>query len=553
MNLRALFEYRSGRVIAVFRAVLAVVFLLALAMEPAARSGNIPLGEQLLTGYVGVSFFLIWLAWRSWWYDHQLALPVLVLDVGVFIVAVYLTESLDSDFGSPFLALFTLVVLSATLRWNWRAAARVGVIVILLFVTAGFAIMLMHLPLDQLRMARRTFYMSALLLVLVWFGLQRREPQVPMLTIAAENMPAGDELWVALEYAMAQLGAPVGLIAWADSEEPWIDWRLIDAVGRGAHRSGPEVALELGVPGNARLFDLERRRKLVRQPKGFVQLTTLTNPVPFTAEAGIREGLALPFRAVTGQGLLVLGGIVGLGPDYLELGDAVAREIGIAFNRTIVERYEREALVTRTRNALARDLHDSVAQSLAGACFRLEALRRDIHDGERADFEGAAAEIATVRDALRQEQGHVRMLIDGLRNPAPALQQCDLEADLANVLADAGAHWGVTARLAATTRCEVPRWLSYEIQQLVREAVANAARHGLAREVLVNLGRENGNITLGVSDDGGGFVVARRASRPWSISERVAALGGQLTVDSGTDGTHLAIVLPGRPEVGVNA
>lgn len=554
MNLRLLFEYRSGRVIAVFRAVLAVVFLFALVVEPAAASPKLRVSEMLLAGYVGISLLLIVLAWRSWWYDQQLALPMLVLDVVVFLVTVYLTESLDADFGSPFLALFALAVLSATLRWDWRVAARTGVVVTVLFVIAGFGMIFADQPLDLFRFGRRTFYMVALLLVLVWFGLQRRDPHVPMLDVSSEGPTADVRLWVALEYAMAQVGAPRGLIAWADAEEPWIELRRIDAAGRSADRSGPEFLDELEETGReARLFDIGRRRKLVRTDDSPPRALPLTSPVPFAQAAGINEGLSLPFRAASGQGLVLLGGIAGPGPDYVTLGTVVAREIGNAFDRETVARFERETLVARTRSALARDLHDSVAQSLAGACFRLEALRLGLHDGHVADCAAAATDIAIVRDALRREQGHVRSLIDGLRNPAQPLQQRNLEADLAAALADAGAHWGVTAGLATTAPTQVPGWLSHEIQQLVREAVANAARHGLASKVTVRLAPAAGRIAIGIVDDGRGFDVASRANRPWSISERVVALGGELTVDSGTSGTHLAITLPGGPDAGVNA
>lgn len=546
MNLRLSFEHRSGRVIAVFRAVLAVVFLLALLIEPAESSSRLRLGEIVLGGYVGVSVLLIALAWRSWWYDQLLALPMLVLDIGVFLVSVHLTESLDSDFGSPFLALFALAVLSATLRWDWRMAVRTGIIVIVLFVLVGFAMVATDQPFDALRFGRRTFYMVALLLVLVWFGLQRRDPGVPLLDLPPDE-PGGDAgLWRALEYALAETGATCGIIVWADAEEPWIELRAQAPAGRVAERHGPEMLVELE-PGSrtARLFDLPRRRKLVRLASGWPSAQPLVDPVPFARAQGIETGLSLPFRTASGQGLLVLGGIVGTGPDYVTLGGVIAREIGHAFDRQAVARFEREALVARTRSALARDLHDSVAQSLAGACFRLEALRRGLQDGGAAHGAAIADEIATVRDALRREQAHVRSLIDGLRVPAQPLQQRDLAADLGGALADAGAHWGIGARLEAPADIQASGWLSHEIQQLLREAVANAARHGLAGRVTVGLAREGGQIVIDIHDDGGGFAVAGRQNRPWSISERVAALGGSLTVDSGTSGTHLAIVLPG--------
>jgi signal transduction histidine kinase len=164
----------------------------------------------------------------------------------------------------------------------------------------------------------------------------------------------------------------------------------------------------------------------------------------------------------------------------------------------------------------------------------------------------AAADIASVRDALRREQGHVRSLIESLRTPQHEPQR-DLCADLSVTLADAGAHWGVAASLTATVRAAVPGWLSHEVRQLVREAVANAARRGAAREVTVVLSAPAGGIGLVIADDGCGFDPGERSQRPWSISERVAALEGVLSVESGAAGTRLSITLPNRVSTGASA
>lgn len=578
MNLRTLFEYRSGRVIAVFRVVLALVFFGSVLIEPVTGTADLRLGEMLLGAYLLLGMVLIVLAWRSWWYDQRLATAMLVVDVIVFLTAVYLTESSDADFTSPFLALFALIVLSATLRWDWRAAARAGVIVTVLFVAVGFAMTAAHFPLDFFRFGRRAFYMAALLLVLVWFGIQRREPHVPMLDIPADD-PSGPSdpigtrdfantadrsLWRALEFAMNVIGAQRGMLAWSDADEPWIELRSIDPDGRTAERVGPEALVDWEAASReVRLFNLVHGRKLVRTDDGAMRAIALVSPVFLGTVGGITEGLSLPFHSVSGEGLLVLGGISGLGPDYITLGQGLAREIGRAVDRQTVARFERDALVARTRSAIARDLHDSVAQSLAGACFRLEALRQSIHQTQADDFTLAESQIVSVRDALRREQGHVRSLIESLRAPAQPPQCRDLHADLAATLADAATHWGIVADFVSTGPADVPGWLSHEIQQLVREAVANAARHGRATCVRVELTAPAATapvptglagtagladrIKLAISDDGRGFDAAAQASRPWSISERVATLDGDLTVDSGTTGSRLAISLPTGP------
>ncbi len=553
MNLQTLFEYRSGRVIAVFRVVLALVFIGALVIEPNSYSRNLTISEYMLSGYLALGAVMIVVAWRSWWFDQRLALPMLAVDVVVFLVAVYLTESSRADFSSPFLAMFALIVLSATLRWDWRAAARTGVVATVLFVAVGAGMSLLDLPFDVFRFGRRMFYMLALLLVLVWFGIQRREPRVPPLAVPADAGAGDAALWAALDYAMELVGAGRGIVIWSPAEEPWIELRLRIGAERTMHRVGPDqVEAWDAARREVRLFDRDRRRKLIHDGDGQPRGLALISPLPFLDDLGIAEGLSLPIRAASGEGLVLLGGIAGLGPDFLTLGKVVAREIGAVLDREAVAELERSALVTRTRSAVARDLHDSVAQSLAGACFRLEALRRGIEGGTIGDAASVRADIASVRDALRREQGHVRSLIETLRQPAQEPQR-DLAADLAATLADASAHWGVAAQLTAAGSASVPGWLSHEVQQLVREAVANAARHGAAREITVALAAYPGEIALDVVDDGSGFDADERSQRPWSISERVAALEGVLTVASGPGGTRLAITLPNRLPAGASA
>lgn len=543
MNLRAIFDYRSGRVIAALRVTLAFVFLVALAFEPVTGGESIRSGSILISSYLLLGLGLVVVAWRSWWLDQRLALPILVIDIAVFLGAVYITEGYDADFTSPFLALFTLSVLSSSLRWDWVMAARTGVIVTILFIVLGLILPQLGYPLDIGRFSRRSFYMVALLLVLVWFGIDRRGIQVPPL-FPAEG--AGDPAALgeaALRYALAVTGASHGALAWSDSEEPWIDIHEIRPDGTAVQsRIGPaDLPAWEHLGPEPQLFDLVHRVALQRDPRGRTLALRLNQPIPLAVRAGIDEGLAVPLACSTREGLLVLGGIDGPGPDFLALGIAIARVIETTADRLTAARLERETAVVHARGAIARDLHDSVAQSLAGACFRLEALRRSLADGTAAS---PVEEIGAVRDALRAEQAQVRGLIDALRRPVALELPRPLATDLERTLTDAAAHWNVSTSFAAESAVEADGSLSHELRQLLREAVANAARHGRASAVEVRLAAAGGRLDLVIADNGTGFRNAAGPAAPWSISERVAALGGRIEVDSSASGTRLAISLP---------
>jgi signal transduction histidine kinase len=96
-------------------------------------------------------------------------------------------------------------------------------------------------------------------------------------------------------------------------------------------------------------------------------------------------------------------------------------------------------------------------------------------------------------------------------------------------------------RLAARLRAQ--------LNQLIREMVANAVRHGHADQITIVLEREGNQLSLSVSDNGVGMQAAlSRAgrpgnARPWSLDERVHELGGTLSLSSRTGGTVVTVGL----------
>ena len=534
------FEHRSPRIIGLCRFVLATVFFVALWVDPQQPVRASIFGYVALFAYMVLASVLLIIAWRSWWWDHRLAWPLHVLDVLAFLGAVYFTETTNDDFTSPFLAFFAFLMLSATIRWDWRTTALTALVVTALYLLVGLAMRSLGIDLDMFRFGRRVTYMAVLSLVLIWFGLQRREQSVNRFIeppgSADDRLPP---LLDALRYAMAESGAQAGAIAWADDEEPDIEVRSIglDCI---SGRVSPEVlAPEAPFAAYAQLFDRPRKRVL---RLGSWRCVTALEPVqdPFAEHCGLEQGLALPFSAVTGRGEVLLAGIVGMGADHVEMGVLIAREVGSGFDRQATLALVREGAVTRMRDALARDLHDTIAQSLAGVSMRLEGLRHWIKDGGDPD-----SEIQSIKSALRTEQSQVRGMIDRLRRGRSVLPDGTATRTLGPLLRDLALYWGISIDVEEGAKgIVIPGWLAHELRQVLREAVANAVRHGGASRVAIALAEENGMLRLTVSDNGAGFPADDVTTHPRSISERIAALGGALTLDSGATGAVLLFSLP---------
>jgi signal transduction histidine kinase len=203
----------------------------------------------------------------------------------------------------------------------------------------------------------------------------------------------------------------------------------------------------------------------------------------------------------------------------------------------------RSSAVSDIRNALARDLHDSVAQFLAGTLFRLEALRRWLREGNNPD-----GEINAMKEALRREQAQLRLMVDRLRRGEEGDRRTDLAEEIETLLEEMGHHWHISTRMDIDARpVPVPMQLAYELRQVVREAVANAARHGQCSHVGISLAREaDGQLKLSIGDNGKGFPLEAGAPRPRSISERVEALGGRLNISNAGPGARLEIIINTR-------
>ena len=534
------FEHRSGRIIALCRFLLATVFFMALWVDPQQPARSSIFSDIMLFGYMLASTALLLIAWRNWWWDQRLAWPMHVVDTVVFLAAVYFTETAHDDFTSPFLAFFSFLMLSATIRWDPRLTALTAVLVTLLYLLVGIGLNTIGADIDMFRFGRRVAYMLVLALVLIWFGLQRREQSVERFVdppgSAEEGLPP---LIEALRYAMAQTDAGRGGIAWADDEEPHVEVRTIGLDCASGRLTPEELSPEAPFAARPQLFD-SRHGRVLRT--GGWRSKTSKEPIddPFAVHCGLAEGLALPFASATGNGEILLADIEGVCADHVELGILLAREVAAGFDRQSTLALVRETAVARMRDGVARDLHDTIAQSLSGAALRLEGLRNWIRSG--GDPEN---EIQAIKGALRAEQAQVRGMIDRLRRGGSVLPDGTASRTLGPLLHDLAEYWGIAIDLDASAKgIVIPGWLAHELRQVLREAVANAVRHGGASRVAIALAEENGMLHLTVADNGSGFPADGVIDRPRSLGERIAALAGSLEVDSGPGGAELRFILP---------
>ncbi|HEX9730984.1 MAG TPA: sensor histidine kinase [Thermoanaerobaculia bacterium] len=204
------------------------------------------------------------------------------------------------------------------------------------------------------------------------------------------------------------------------------------------------------------------------------------------------------------------------------------------------------------RNRVARDLHDGVLQSLTGIGLRLAAVRRQLDH----DPPAAREQLEELQRLIALEQRDLRFYLQDIKPPplTAAGESPGLAARMAELVRRLELEWGLAVVLRAEGLDEgIPDALTHDLYHIVREALVNAARHGEASRVAVEIARRDGALAIRVADDGHGFPIhgvytqeelAARYLEPKSLGERVRSLGGRFTVDSRVSGARLEILLP---------
>ena len=226
----------------------------------------------------------------------------------------------------------------------------------------------------------------------------------------------------------------------------------------------------------------------------------------------------------------------------------LAAIVGAFWMRAIARRKRQQyQAVLNERTRVARELHDTVEQGLAGIALQLEAVAGSFQTAPDA----ARQSLDVARQMLRYSLEETRRSVMDLRSQA-------LESrDLAGALENLARQMTVNTRAEAHVHVSgaVRRLDAAEEHHLLRiglEALTNALKHGGATRIDIELRFGQEGTHLIVSDNGQGLESADRTTAGahfglQGIRERVDKLGGLLIIDSSPgEGTRLAVMVPAR-------
>ncbi|MCB9162693.1 MAG: PAS domain S-box protein [Caldilineaceae bacterium] len=297
----------------------------------------------------------------------------------------------------------------------------------------------------------------------------------------------------------------------------------------------------------------------VAAPQVLATGAPLVMPVPLCdARAGLAADYpraliygGVPLQA-KGRTLGVLGVLRaathGLSREETALLAAIGAQLGVAVDNARLYRQAEQLAVMEERQRLARELHDSVTQTLYSANLLTETGRRAAHAQDTA---GAATILARVGVLVQDALKEMRLLVYELR--PPELEEQGLAVALRRRLDAVESRTGIKTHLEADGPLQLAPVVEEALYRIALEALNNALKHADASTVTVTLATGADGLRLAVTDDGRGMATSPGTGTGASATggmgmltmrERAEGLGARLAVTSSPgQGTCVEVLL----------
>jgi PAS domain S-box-containing protein len=210
---------------------------------------------------------------------------------------------------------------------------------------------------------------------------------------------------------------------------------------------------------------------------------------------------------------------------------SLAERVGAVVESAQLRQRAEQAAVLEERHRLARDLHDSVTQSLYSLTLLAETGRRSALSG---DLDGVANYVGRLGQVSQQALKEMRLLIYELR--PPVVEQEGLAGALQQRLDAVEGRAGIEARLLIEGEIQLDASVEDDLYRIAVEALNNALKHAAATLVTVHICGQDGITEVEVADNGLGFDPETAGDTGGmglaTMRERAEQLGGTLEIVS---------------------
>jgi signal transduction histidine kinase len=256
---------------------------------------------------------------------------------------------------------------------------------------------------------------------------------------------------------------------------------------------------------------------------------------------GSAFGLGIALTLIQATGLLTFGCCIRVVTKRLH-----AQSAALALANTQLRHYAStlESLtISRERNRVSRELHDTLAHTLSSMIVHLETTKAYW----QVDPQSAGPLLDTALEVSRSGLQETRRAIKALRTSP--LDELGLRQALVKLAAGQAATANLHLDLSISEQLPaLPPDVEQGIYRIAQEAIANTARHAAARHLAVRLAYVDQRLRLAVQDDGCGFDLSQSLQPGHfglaGIRERAEITGGQLSISSAPgQGTTVQLVI----------
>jgi len=276
-------------------------------------------------------------------------------------------------------------------------------------------------------------------------------------------------------------------------------------------------------------------------------------PMRACARAGYVNIVSVPVRLqqrLLGEIDLFFRSSVELSAEEKDLLDALASHLASGLESLRAAALEREAAVGEERALLARELHDSIAQSLAFLKIQVQLLRTASRNAQSDNVQNALDELDA---GLRESINDVRELLVHFRTRT---NTDDVEAALHETLQKFRHQSGLITHFQVHGQgIPLPADVQVQVLHVVQEALSNVRKHAHATEVFLEVTKGE-EWSFVVRDDGRGFGPEIRERERIHVGlkimqERASRIGAVVHVQSEPgQGTTVRLTLPAHPVSG---
>ena len=272
-------------------------------------------------------------------------------------------------------------------------------------------------------------------------------------------------------------------------------------------------------------------------------------PMRHCARAGYQNLVSVPVRLqqrLIGEIDLFFRSDIHLNADETELLDALASHLASALEGLRAAALEREAAVGEERALLARELHDSIAQSLAFLKIQAQLLRSAVQKHQPEQVQSTLDELDA---GLKESINDVRELLVHFRTRT---NTDDIEAALQETLQKFQHQTGLPTRLhVGGEGLPLPADVQVQVLHVVQEALSNVRKHAGASHVSLDV-HKGSQWRFVVRDNGSGFDTAQRHGETHVgtkiMRERAERIGATVLIESlPGQGTTVTLTLPTNP------